>query len=139
MDRRREYRRAARARGLTVEEWRVAVADEAAASDRCAGCGRLAGPPWMAQGYLWELYGVGPGLLCLSCFEGYMGRRVQAHDLTICGANLTHPRARRIIAAELRRWGLAGRYSDVAAEIRATGEHGAEHAALLVERCERCE
>jgi hypothetical protein len=47
---------------------------------------------FMVTKTLWEKYGVGRDLLCLSCFEKRLGREVGEDDITICIVNEMHPR-----------------------------------------------
>jgi hypothetical protein len=104
---RRDQERAARAAGMTVEQWRDALADREVLSDRmvnrCAKCGRRH-DPYMVSDALWSVHGVGDGELCLRCLESRLHRRVTVGDLMICGVTLEHPRLRRLVEAELRRY-----------------------------------
>lgn len=71
--------------------------------NRCADC-RRRHETYMVSDALWSVHGVGGGELCLRCLERRLHRRVTVGELMICGATLEHPRLRRLVDAELRRY-----------------------------------
>jgi hypothetical protein len=52
----------------------------------------------MIRNDLWAVYGVGKGLLCISCMEYRLGRPLQADDLLDVPANrIGNPYTRKIL------------------------------------------
>lgn len=53
---------------------------------------------FMVMDELWNQYGVGRGLLCLSCFEKRLGRPLVKEDIKICELNIEwNPYTRKLL------------------------------------------
>lgn len=53
----------------------------------CEDCEKEDFDYFMVQNEIWEKFGNGEGLLCMSCLEKRMGRKLKAEDFTDCVLN----------------------------------------------------